>query len=216
MVDAISPSIVLEAVEMAKVYFFRSAEEDRFKIGLTRGDVEKRRKSLSTGNPNPLVEFARVETENASATETFAHRWIESRKCVGDAREFYALTESEAEAHVQRTTDFAKRDLPRRQSVAQLAKEESDGRQLAPGEREWDLYHQLLRVREEQYRLSIVEQRIEDDLKLAMGTAAEITGIATWRTESRMTFVTKEFRVKHDDLYREFLRESRSRKFKPM
>lgn len=46
-------------------------------------------------------------------------------------------------------------------------------------------------MREEQYRLSVEEQRIEDELRLAIETAAEIAGTATWRTESRMTFDSK-------------------------
>src|SRR5689334_11225282 len=107
---------------MATVYFLRNGNEDLFKIGITRGAVEDRRKALSTGNPHGLVEFARVETPNASATETFAHRWIESKRCSGDAKEFYALTPEEAELHVALTSQFATTTLPIREKVAEAAK----------------------------------------------------------------------------------------------
>lgn len=198
----------------AIVYFFRNGTDDLFKIGITRGDVDARRKHLSTGNPNGLVEFAQIETPNASATETFAHRWIETRRCSGDAREFFALTEDEAAAHVKLTSDFATNALPRRRQVAELAKLQSDGRSLAPGEREVTLCQELAEVRQQIYRLSILEEHLEDGLKLLLGEAGEITGLVSWKTEVRSTFNTGAFRQEHDGLYKQFLRESRSRRFK--
>lgn len=52
---------------MAYIYVFQSGQENLYKIGRTRGDVEKRRKDLSTGNrrvwvaraPRSLVEAMR-------------------------------------------------------------------------------------------------------------------------------------------------------------
>lgn len=199
---------------MASVYFFRNGDEDLFKIGITRGAVEDRRKALSTGNPNGLVEFAQIETPNASATETFAHRWIESRRCPGDAREFFALTAEEAEGHVRLTTDFATNTLPRRQEIAELAKLQSDERAIVPGEEEAVLYRKLVAVRQQQYRLAIEEEQLQDSLKLRMGGAGAIAGHVTWKTETRRTLDTGGLKETHFDIYTQFVRESHSRPFK--
>lgn len=199
---------------MATVYFLRSGNDDLFKIGITRGDVEARRKQLSTGNPNGLVEFARVETPNASKTETFAHRWIESRRCLGDAREFFALTEDEAAEHVRLTTDFATNTLPRRDEVAELARLKSEERSIVPGEEVVALCRKLAVVREQQYRLAIQEEQIEDAIKLRMGTAGEIAGHITWKTETRRSLNTGALKAAHLDIYTQFVRESYSRPFK--
>ena len=42
---------------MAFVYILQSGDENYFKIGRTKDDVEKRRKALSTGNPKELKLF---------------------------------------------------------------------------------------------------------------------------------------------------------------
>ena len=198
---------------MATVYFLRHGNEDLFKIGITRGDVEARRKSLSTGNPHGLVEFGRVETPNASATETFAHRWIESRRCSGDAKEFFALTEEEAAEHVRLTAAFATNTLPRRQKVAELAELQSSDRAVIPSDAAAEAYRELVEVRQQIYRLSVREEELKDSLRLFMGDAAEIAGQVTWKTEVKRTFNTGAFKQVHEGLYKEFLRECRSRKF---
>ncbi len=56
---------------MAYVYVFQRGGENLFKTGLTRGDVEKRRKDLSTGNPHPLTTFRVIETVHDSLPENF-------------------------------------------------------------------------------------------------------------------------------------------------
>jgi Meiotically up-regulated gene 113 len=213
MVGAVRHLLHREVRDMATVYFLRSGNEDLFKIGITRGDVEARRKNLSTGNPHGLVEFARVETPNASATETFAHRWIETRRCSGDAREFFALTAEEAAEHVRLTEDFATNTLPRREKVAELAELQSDERALVPGEEAAATYQELVEVREQIYRLSIREEQLKDRLRLFMGDAGEIAGLVTWKTEVKNVFMTRAFKSEHDVLYRQFLRQCKSRKF---
>ena len=50
---------------MDGVYIYRSGAGDVFKIGKSV-DHDKRVKALATGNPEPLTEFAIIETEHAS------------------------------------------------------------------------------------------------------------------------------------------------------
>lgn len=199
---------------MATVYFFRHGHEDRFKIGITRGDVEARRKHLSTGNPTGLVEFAQIETPNASATETFAHNWIESRRCSGDAKEFYALTEEEAEIHVALTAQFATSTLPIRQKVEEVAKLQSCDRAIIPGEREATICQELAEVDEQIYRLSMRKEMLTSSLKLTMGDAREITDLVTWKTEVRHRLDNAAVKERHLDIYTECQVESRCRPFK--
>ena len=47
---------------MPSVYIFQHGSKDLFKIGRTKGNVEKRRKALSTGNPVELRIFDVIET----------------------------------------------------------------------------------------------------------------------------------------------------------
>lgn len=199
---------------MAIVYFLRSGNEDLFKIGITRGTVEDRRKALSTGNPNGLVEFAQIETPNASATETFAHNWIESRRCSGDAKEFYALTDEEAATHVALTSQFATTTLPIRDKVAEVAKLQSGDRVLMPGEREATICQELAEVRQQIYRLSMQEEMLESRLKLIMGDAGAITGLVTWKTETRHRLDNAAIKERHFDIYTQFQVESKCRPFK--
>jgi Meiotically up-regulated gene 113 len=203
-----------EVSEMATVYFLRNGNDDLFKIGITRGEVEARRKALSTGNPSGLVEFARIETPNASATETFAHNWIESRRCSGDAKEFYALTEDEAATHVALTTEFATTTLPIREKVAEVTKLSSSDRVLVPGEREVAICQELAEVDEQIYRLSMRKEMLESRLKLGMGDAREIAGHVTWKTEVRHRLDNAAVKERHFDIYTECQVESRCRPFK--
>ncbi len=59
---------------MAHVYVFQSGGENLFKIRRTRGDVEKRRKDGSTGNPHPLTTSRVIETDHDSLFENFLHK----------------------------------------------------------------------------------------------------------------------------------------------
>ncbi len=56
---------------MAYVDVFQRGDENLFKIGCTRGDVEKRRNDPSTGNPYPLTTFRVIEPDQDFTSGNF-------------------------------------------------------------------------------------------------------------------------------------------------
>lgn len=59
---------------MAFVYLIREiSEKVKYKIGMTRGTVEKRLKQLQTGNPNELTLIDSYQTENPFYIEKMLH-----------------------------------------------------------------------------------------------------------------------------------------------
>ncbi len=129
---------------MAYVYVFQSGSENLFKIGRTRGDVEKRRKDLSTGNPHPLSIFRVIETDHDSLFENFLHKKFAgklSRR--GDAREFYELDPAELEQGLKEAEEFMAGYLPLLEESEKLKNLESSREVIAPASKVLEIYRQL-------------------------------------------------------------------------
>jgi len=200
---------------MAFVYILRSGDEDLFKIGRTRGDVEARIKHLSTGNPHPLTPFDVIETEHDAVGETYLHRKLRSKRFLdGEAREFFALTASELADAIQDAREFLDEFVPKQREADRLAKEESDSRILTPGREEWETYQRLLQVRQDEDDLRLERAFLETTLKLVIGRAAGLDRIATWKAHTVKTLDEDAFRLAEPTLFQKFLRESRIRKFR--
>ncbi|MFN8710338.1 MAG: hypothetical protein ACK526_20030 [Planctomyces sp.] len=54
---------------------------------------------------------------------------------------------------------------------------------------------------------------IEFRIKAALGTASELQGIATWKTNLTMRFDQEAFRQANADLYAQYLKQTAQRKF---
>jgi hypothetical protein len=199
---------------VAFVYILKSGDEDLFKIGRTRRDVEARIRQLSTGNPHPLTVFDVIETDYDSDCETFLHGRLRAKRLAGDAREFFAISADELGEAISDAREFMEEFAPRQREAERLAKEESDGRVLQPGDAEWDTYRRLVEVRVAETALKLDRVRLETELKLAIGTAAGLERIATWRTQSTRTLDEARLKIAEPTLYESFLRESRSRVFR--
>jgi hypothetical protein len=213
--DGDSVDLRRSVTDVALVYILRSGEEDLFKIGRTRRDLAARIKQLSTGNSHRLTLFDLIETEDDAACEAYLHGTLQSKRCMdGEAREFFALPPAELEDAIRGAREYVTEVLPRRREAERLAKEESDGRILRPGHEEWARYRRLLQVRESEHRLGVDRLRLENELKLAIGTAAGLDDIATWTTHSVRKLDEASFRLSEPALYQAFVRESRTRTFR--
>ncbi len=200
---------------MAFVYILRSGDEDLFKIGRTRGDLHARIKHLSTGNPHRLALFDHIETQYETVCETYLHRRLRSKRSAeGDAREFFAVTPAELNDAVRDAREFLEEFVPKQREADRLAKEESDGHLMTPGQQEWDLYRRLLAVREGEYSLSLDRALLENQLKLVMGKADGLERIATWRTQEVRKFDETAFRLAEPKLFNAFVHASRVRRFR--
>ena len=70
---------------MPCVYFIHEQGNYKtFKIGMTKGDSDYRKRKLQTGNPRELVVFAIVEIDDAMGYEGFLHRKFKDSRIRGE------------------------------------------------------------------------------------------------------------------------------------
>jgi hypothetical protein len=75
---------------MGTVYLIAEfCDNGRYKIGITKGDVDKRIKSLQTGNPNEIYLVDKNDSENYKRIEGMLHRKFHTNRKRG---EWFKLT----------------------------------------------------------------------------------------------------------------------------
>ena len=196
------------------VYFIRHGSLDEFKIGMTT-NIEQRLKTLQTGSPRKLKLFEFIETSDARAGETYVHDLLKDRRLVG---ENFALSPAEARAAAARTRNYVDDELPRLQAVrdllAELKSAESTGQLLPSTDAVRAMHQRLLELDEdiaarnqELETLGAERRRLEDSVKLAIGVARGIEGVATWETTDGRRRINPSL-IKSDDpdLYEEYVR----------
>jgi len=200
---------------MAYVYVRRSGTENLFKIGRTASDdVEDRIRHLSTGNPHRLTEFDVIETDDADEWERYLHKRLRSKRVrESSAQEFFEVTPEVLKSVIQDARAFLPEFMSTKQAVEFLADEKSEDRMVTPGDDEQALYERLLEVREQQDRCEYERRHLENKLKLIIGTAAGLDGIASWRTRMVPKLDQAAFREAHPELYRTYVKTSYERRF---
>ncbi len=197
---------------MAYVYILRSGDENLFKIGRTDGDVEARIRQLATGNPYRLTTFDVIETEHDSLCETYLHRTLRSKRSLAsEAREFFAITLAELMSLISEARDFLAEFVSNQAEADRLAEEETDGVLLKPGDAEWLIYSKLLAAREEEDTQRYQRQLLENKLKIAIGTADGLDGIATWRTQAVERLDQGAFKSAEPEIFKKYVKSSKTR-----
>jgi hypothetical protein len=198
---------------MRYVYAFRHGREDEFKFGRTT-NLEIRRKTLQTGCPKPLTLFDYIETDDYKEGEAFILRLLAHKRLIG---EFCAVTVGEAGEAMNACRAYLENELPRWREedheVAELSAVESSPEMLPSSEDVSGQYQQLLRLRAEKKameieidRLKVEEGRLETAIKLAIGRAKGIEGVATWETgDSRRAFDGEALKAVNPELYEMYL-----------
>lgn len=78
---------------MGYVYLLMSTDSDGlnelYKIGVTKGDVSKRIKALSTGNPNKINQIGLYESKNYLKVEKWLHARYRMQKTEANNEWFY-------------------------------------------------------------------------------------------------------------------------------
>lgn len=167
------------------MYVFRHGDNDQFKIGLT-ANVEKRLKQLQTGSPKSLMVFDVIESVNAKDGEAFLHRHLAHKRLIG---ENFALTPEEMREAMRNARKFLE-ELPQRREVQErldeLGSVESSDEMLPPTADLVEQRRQLLQIRAEKAQriaeiadLALEEEHLEAAIKLAIGAAKGIDGVAT-------------------------------------
>ena len=198
---------------MGYVYAFRHGHEDEFKFGQTT-NLEQRRKTLQTGCPKPLALFDYLETDDYKDGEKFILRRLAHKRLTG---EFFAVTADEAREAMEACRTYLKNELPlwreEDHEVDELSTIESGPEMLPTSEDVLEKYRQLLRLRAEKNlrkieidRLEVEELRLETAIKLAIGPAKGIEGVATWETgDSRRAFNSETLKAVNPELYEMYL-----------
>jgi hypothetical protein len=193
---------------MGYVYVFRHGREDEFKFGQTT-NLEQRRKTLQTGCPKPLTLFDCIETDDYKYGEKFILRRLAHKRLTG---EFCAVTADEATEAMEACRAYLENELPRwreeDRKVDELSTIESGPEILPSSEDILEKYQQLLRLRAEKNlrkieidRLEAEEARLETAIKLAVGSARGIEGVATWETgDSRRAFSSEALKAVNPEL----------------
>lgn len=89
--------------------------------------------------------------------------------------------------------------------MAELAKEPSDGRLLEPDPTARRLYEELRRLKAEEYSARLRRLRAENDLRLLLGTAEEIRGLARWKSQTQHRFQQARFKASYGELFQQFV-----------
>jgi hypothetical protein len=200
---------------MACVYIFRHGMENKFKIGRTKKSAEIRLKELQTGNPD-LTSFDVIETEYDTEVEKYIHRRLATKKIINGSSsdEFYAVSAAELQPIIAEAYEYNRECLPTIAQAGDFGAEEPDGSIKEPGNAALAMHRELLEIEEERARLDSRVAFLEAEIKITMGTASELRGIATWQTVKSNRFNSVVFKVEHPDMYEKYLSTSISRVFK--
>ena len=198
---------------LSYAYAFRRGNEDEFKFGRTV-NLDQRRKSLQTGSSKPLSLFEFIETEDDKDGERFILRHLAHKRLVG---EFCGVSVDEARKAMQLCRVYLERQLPiwraEEGKIAELNGIESGPEMLPSTEDLSEKHQQLLQLRAKKRLMEIEldrmrdqEARLETAIKLAIGRAKGIDGVATWETgDSRRKFDSDILKSADPELYEMYL-----------
>lgn len=200
---------------MAYVYVLRNGAEDVFKIGRTKGDLEKTIRQLSRGNPMPLTAYDSIVTDEEIAGETYLHRKLRSQKVVeSGGREFFRVGQSELNAAIQDAREYLADFVQTKRVADELCASDDDGTIVVPTEDDLIMYKSLCRVREEEDSLGSQRQFLESKLKMRINRASALGQIATWKTQTSLRLDQAVLQREMPDVFQAFQRPTRSRVFR--
>jgi hypothetical protein len=187
------------------VYVLREGVSNVFKVGRTKGEVDGVVKRLRTGNSQPLNIFAVIETNKESACEAYFHRRLVSRRVVqGGGWEFFEMeSEQDMRRTIEEFEDSARELEDIRHEVAQFRGLQCNDDLVDSTPEDRALLAKLLSIKEEQAYLQLEQERLESKLKLRIGAAAGIRGVATWKSEPR--FDEQSFKERDPEAYYQVL-----------
>lgn len=197
---------------MGCVYFASRGTEDVFEIGGSNSTGERVVKSHTVGHSAPNL-YRTIETEDYSACVRFLHGYFGSRR-VEDNKECFRLTPDEIARAVGVAESFVSQFAPSQKAVEALCLQPSESRQLVPTKRHRELYGKLRAIREQEYRLQMRREYLENELKLAIGTSSGIQGVATWKSQTQRRFDGAQLKADNPSLYSEYQREKMLRIFR--
>jgi Meiotically up-regulated gene 113 len=205
------------AENVGHLYIRRSGDTNLFKFGVTN-DVPRRGRELATGNPDKLTLFDTIESENHTQCETFLkERFSLNRSRRSEATEFFEVDDlSELVEAIEETRRYDRDVFARVSEVKVLEQAESDERVLPVTADVGETFQRLLEARHAEARAKRERQRYEIQLKLTMGTAGDLGGLATWKSELWHRLDGPALKAEEPRIYARFEVEKRRRPFRPL
>jgi hypothetical protein len=199
---------------MACVYIFRQGKENKFKIGRTKKSAKVRLKELQTGNPD-LTVFDVIETEHDTKVENYMHRLLATKKIINGSAsdEFYAVPQAELQPIIAEARDYDREHLPAIEQAEELGAQAPDGSTKDPGNAAVAMHRELLQIEEEMARLESRSQYLVAGLKITMGAASKLRGIATWENVTIKRFSKTALEAEHPGFYEKYSFPSTNRRF---
>jgi hypothetical protein len=144
------------------------------------------------------------------------HRRLATKKIINGSSsdEFYAVSVAELQPIITEANGYNRDCLPTIAQAKDFGAEEPDGSIKEPGNAALAMHQELLEIEEGMARLDSRLEFLVAELKITMGTASELRGIATWQTVKCNRFNTVAFKAEHPDIYEKYLSTSISRVFK--
>jgi hypothetical protein len=188
--------------EVGYVYVLKiGTAANLWKIGKAKNQSErlKAHRTMSTERLLPYVEIASV---HYSDLETFVTHRLQGRRWLsGEGSEIYEADRSVIDEAVAAAQQWEAIVLPRMRQAAELAGQSCDGTALTPDEAVMELHRERLRWKQAEWIAKQEGERIDAELKLIIGVASELLGVATWRSGVATDFDEARFRCEHEELY---------------
>jgi len=164
---------------MGSVYALLEVGSNLIKFG--RAKTPKKRFEDGRTFNRRLKRFDVIEVDDAytSKCEKYVHNNLRTKRYSG---EFFAVTPDEARAAMRDASAYFAEFAPLNDKVEALKKEQSDDRMLPPRDEEHELFSKYVQAREEQDRWTARRELLENKLKAAIGTAAGLEGLLTWKS----------------------------------
>ncbi|HEU5403106.1 MAG TPA: hypothetical protein VFU86_17245 [Terriglobales bacterium] len=189
---------------MGFVYCTRRGTENVFRIGTTE--------NLPTEKKHSTKEHWVIETDEPKACEAFLVNYYGTRR-LAHSKDCFTFN-SEDIAQLMKVADgFVKRFIPAQKAVETLSQQQSEAQVVSPGDRERDIHRRLRELREEEYRIARRRELLELELKIMIGTAAGLDGLALWRSQNQSRFDQLKFKSDNPSLYRDYVRAKLVRRF---
>jgi T5orf172 domain len=199
-----TPGQAETAENIGSVYVTQIGDAANFwKIGKAK-NYEERLKAHRTMSVERLSLYAEIETEDYGKIETYlkhllqGHRWTE-----GEGREIYQAERAvidEAVASARSRAAF----MPRIAEAAALKERASEETVLMPTEAMTTLHKKRLQVKATEWAAKHEGEQIDAEIQLVMGTAAELAGVAIWRSGETRDFDEGRFGREHPELYERY------------
>jgi hypothetical protein len=201
---------------MGCVYILRDGIRNVFKIGRTKGPLKGKIKQPNDHSCT-LAEFARIETKDHIACEAFLHQRLRSRRVIHeDGSECFEVGTSELKDAICEAEDFVAEFLKTKAEAEELStiEEDSTSNSVKPSSSDLEFYSKLLKVRDAQDRLKIRREFYESKLKISIGRASSLRGLATWKGHWYQHFDLRSFRDADNDLYKNLFQMFGSESYK--